>query len=217
MNELYLYDVIGEDILGEGLSARTIRDELADVERGGELLLRINSPGGDVFEAEAIVSLLSDYRVSARIDGVAASAASYIAAHAENVEISDGGFYMVHNPWTITVGDASEHARTEQLLEKLTASLAKAYATKSGQSVEDIREWMDAETWFTADEAFQYGFASTITETRAAACAVPVEFGYKNQPLTPVARAEKPRATTSRLRAADRLRLARARLELHTG
>ena len=76
MNELYLYDVIGEDILGEGLSARTIRDELADVERGGELLLRINSPGGDVFEAEAIVSLLSDYRVSARIDGVAASAAS---------------------------------------------------------------------------------------------------------------------------------------------
>jgi len=215
MNELFLYDVIGEDILGEGLTARTIRNELEQVERGGDVLLRINSPGGDVFEAEAIVSLLSDYRVSARIDGVAASAASYIAAHASSVEISDGGFFMIHNPWTITVGDAGEHARTEQLLEKLTASLAKAYASQSGQTMEDVRGWMNEETWFTADEAFQYGFASTITETRAAACAVPAEFGYKNQPLTPITRSEKPRATTSRLRAADRLRLARAKLELH--
>lgn len=213
MSELFIYDVIGENILGKGLSARTIRDELKQVERGDDVLLRINSPGGDVFEAEAIVSLLSDYRVSARIDGVAASAASYIAAHAETVEISDGGFFMIHNPWTITVGDAAEHSKTEQLLKKLTASLAKAYVSQSGQTMEDVRGWMDAETWFTADEAFQYGFASTITETRAAACAVPAEFGYRNQPLTPIARTEKPRATTSRLRAADRLRLARARLE----
>ena len=214
MNELFIYDVIGEDILGEGLTARTVQNELSEVERGSEIMLRINSPGGDVFEAEAIVSMLSDYQVLARIDGVAASAASYIAAHAGSVEISDGGVYRVHNPWTITIGDAAEHSRTERLLEKLTASLAKAYASKSGQAIADVREWMDEETWMTADEAFGYGLVDQITETRAAACAVPAEFGYRNQPLSPIARPAQARAGRSKLRAADRLRLARAKLAI---
>jgi len=214
MNELFIYGVIGEDILGEGLTARTVQNELSEVERGSEIMLRINSPGGDVFEAEAIVSMLSDYKVSARIDGIAASAASYIAAHASSVEISDGGFYMMHNPWTITIGDAAEHSRTERLLEKLTASLSKAYASKSGQAIADVREWMNEETWLTADEAFGYGLVDQITETRAAACAVPAEFGYRNQPLSPIARPTQARAGRSKLRAADRLRLARAKLAI---
>ena len=132
--------------------------------KGGTIRLRINSPGGDVFAAQAICQAIRDTgaKVVAHIDGYAASAATVIATAADEVEISDGGFFMIHNAWTWAMGNASDLTATATLLSKVDASLAAQYAKKSGMSVDNVKAAMDAETWYTADEAVAAGLVDRI-------------------------------------------------------
>jgi ATP-dependent Clp protease protease subunit len=167
--EIYIYDAIVSDEetaywMG-GVSAEALVPQIRDI-KGGTIHLRINSPGGDVFAAQAICQAIRDTgaKVIAHIDGYAASAATVIATAADEVEIADGGFYMIHNAWTWAMGNANDMTSTAGLLSKIDASLAGQYAKKSGMSVEDLRTAMDAETWYTAEEAVAAGLVDRIAE-----------------------------------------------------
>jgi len=154
---VYVYDVIDPFW---GVSASQFVKDLAGLTQP-TIHVRINSPGGDVFEARAMATAMRNHKskIVAHIDGLAASAASYIATAASEVEISDGAFLMIHQAWSIAGGNAGDFRSMADLLDKIDGELVREYAAETGQSVEQIAAWMAAETWMTADEAIANGFA----------------------------------------------------------
>lgn len=167
---LFLYDVIVSDDYWGGVSAETFVKELRSL-TAGTIHLRINSPGGDVFAARAMEQAIREHgsKIVAHIDGYAASAASFLAIAADEVEITEGGFYMIHKAWTLGYGNSDDLRKTADLLEKVDESLVATYAKKTGAEADAIRDWMKAETWFTAQEAVEQGFADRIAEGKAKA------------------------------------------------
>lgn len=159
--KVYLFDVIDRDW---GVSAKALIEALAPL-AGKPVALHINSPGGDVFEARAMVAAIRAHGapVSTYIDGLAASAATYVALAGDKVHITDGGLFMVHNSWTLAWGNKHEMRSTADLLDKIDSTIANDYARKTGASAEQIAAWMDAETWFTATDAKAAGFIDEIT------------------------------------------------------
>lgn len=158
---LYIYDVIDSYW---GANAADLVKALAAA--GDKIIhLHINSPGGDVFEARAMAAALVAHpaNVITHIDGMAASAATYLALAGNEVRMTEGGLFMVHNSWTMAMGDRTELRSTADLLEKIDGTLAADYARKTGASTDQVAEWMDAETWFTAAEAKEAGFIDSIT------------------------------------------------------
>ncbi len=161
---LWLYDVIGADAWG-GVGAARFAQDMAAIQ-APVIHLRINSPGGDVFDARAMATALRAHpaRIVAHIDGLAASAASYVALAADEVEISDGAFLMIHNAWGVVLGNRHDLLEMALTLEKVDASIAADYQRKSGQDPATVQRWMDAETWFTAQEALAVGLVDRVTE-----------------------------------------------------
>lgn len=153
-----------------GVSASQFAKDLAGI-TAPTIHLRVNSPGGDVFAGRAMATALQAHpsKVIAHVDGLAASAASYVALAADEVEIAQGAFVMIHRAWGFTVGNAEDHLTQAALLEKIDAELVADYARQTGNDAEQIKAWLDAETWFTADEAVQNGFADRIAESGKAA------------------------------------------------
>lgn len=157
---VYLYDVIdswwGID------SGQFVKDLNAITAK--TIHLRVNSPGGSVFDAEAIQTALQQHsaHIVTHIDGMAASAATYIALAGDEVEISDGGMFMIHNAWGVAIGNAWEMLYFADLLNKIDANILSDYQQKTGKSAEQIKEWMNAETWFNAEEALTNGFVDRI-------------------------------------------------------
>ncbi|KFL51656.1 peptidase S14 [Burkholderia pyrrocinia] len=160
---VYLYDVIVTDDWWGGVSAQAFVQALAGI-TADTIHLRINSPGGDVFAARAMETALRGHsaRVIAHVDGVAASAASFVMLAADEVEITDGAFVMIHNAWTFAMGNADDLRESAKLLDAVDASLVRTYAKETGQSEDDISAWMAAETWMSSDEAVQRGFADRL-------------------------------------------------------
>lgn len=148
-------------------------------EKGAKkLLLRINSPGGVCTEAVAMRAILANAgfnEVNIRIEGLCASAATDIATlPGAHVAITEGSEYMIHNPWTIAMGNADDFEHAIERLRNIEKTSRQFYAAKSGQSDEQIKEWMDAETWFTAEQAVENGFCDELLkaekEAPIAAC-----------------------------------------------
>ena len=145
-----------------------------------KLSLRINSPGGVCTQAVAMRSILANAgfeEINILIEGLCASAATDLATlPGAHVAISEGSEYMIHNPWCIAFGNANEMEHTIERLRNIEQMSRGFYMKRTGQTEEQIKEWMDAETWFTAEEAVEYGFADevisaeVVTETPAAAC-----------------------------------------------
>lgn len=143
-----------------------------------KLNVRINSPGGVCTEAVAMRSILANAdfeEVNIRIEGLCASAATDIATlPGAHVTIAEGSEYMIHNPWCLAIGNANEMEHTIERLRNIEQMSRGFYVKRTGQSEEQIKEWMDAETWFTAEQAVEYGFADelkvTEKESLAAAC-----------------------------------------------
>jgi ATP-dependent Clp protease protease subunit len=187
---LYLYDVIvSDDATADwcgGVSAQTLVPQIRAI-KGGTLHLRINSPGGDVFAAQAIVAAIRDTgaKVIAHIDGVAASAATVVATAADEVEMSDGALYMIHCGWMIMLGNATEMRDAADLLDKVDAVIADQYARRSGQEAAAMKTLMDAETWFTAQEAVAARLVDRIAEAPAKAQARWDLSVYANAPAAP--------------------------------
>lgn len=158
--DLYLYDAIDS---WWGIDAKEFIDELNSIE-AETINLHINSPGGSVFDARAIQTALNKHsaKIVVHIDGLAASAATYIAVTQDEVNMSEGALFMIHNAWTIAWGNAEELIDTAALLEKIDTTIVTDYKNKSGQDEKQIREWMTAETWFSADESKEAGFIDNI-------------------------------------------------------
>lgn len=164
---LYIYDVIDAYW---GISAKGIIDELAQAGNVDTLHVHINSPGGDVFEGRAIMAALQRFngKTIAHIDSLCASAATSIALACNEVEMSDGAFFMIHNASGMVWGDKNAMRETADLLEKIEGAIVTDYVNKTGQDTQQIIDWMDAETWFSATEAVAHGFVDRIAETAKA-------------------------------------------------
>jgi ATP-dependent protease ClpP protease subunit len=164
---IYIYDpIVSDELTAEwwgGISAQALVPEIRAI-KGGTIHLRINSPGGDVFAAQAICQAIRETgaKVVAHIDGYAASAATVIATAADEAEIADGAFFMIHNAWTFAMGNANDLTEAAALLSKVDGSIAAQYAKKSGMAIDDIKAKMDVETWFTAAEAVEAGLVDRI-------------------------------------------------------
>ena len=164
--ELFLYDAIGADFFGDGITAKAVLAAVQEVERAGatNLEIRINSPGGDVFEATAIYNALDRFKgkKSVFIDGLAASAASYVAMVGDTITTAPNAMWMVHDPWGLCVGNAADMREAADLLDKVAGTLVGTYVRRTGMADAEIRAIMQAETWMNADEALAKGFTDAI-------------------------------------------------------
>ena len=160
---LYLDGAIAEETwFGDEITPKQFKNEL--LSENGDITVWINSPGGDVFCASQIYNMLMDYpgKVTVKIDGLAASAASVIAMAGGEVLMSPVSMMMIHNPMTIAYGDAEEMEKAIAMLGEVKESIINAYELKTGLSRAKISHLMDAESWFNAKKAVELGFADQI-------------------------------------------------------
>lgn len=165
----------------EDKSAADFDKAVKQIKQNGarRLNLRINSPGGIVTQAVAMRAILSGAgfeRINMRIEGMCASAATIIASlPGAHVEITPGSEYMIHNPWNIIIGTAADMEHEAEHLRALEATSRGFYINRTGQEEEQVKAWMDAETWFNAEDAVKYGFVDAVAQENggtdlAAAC-----------------------------------------------
>lgn len=161
--EIGIYGEIGWEV-----TARDVRDALKGL-AGRDLLVRVNSPGGNAFDGFAIYNMLArhDGRKSVQIEALAASAASYIAMAGDTIEMPAASFMMIHNASVLAIGDKNTLADAIEVLKRIDGAMANIYAARTGMSVDEVGALMDAETWMTADEAVESGFATSILPAEA--------------------------------------------------
>ncbi len=160
--EVAIYDEIG----AHGVSAKGFLAELGALPDGTPVDLRLNSPGGSVFDAVAIYNALKRHAgtVTVWIDGIAASAASYVAMAGDEIVMPENAFLMIHDPSGLAMGTAGDMRAMAEALDKIAGSLVRGYAAKSGKSDDEIAALMAAETWFDAADAVAAGFADRLAE-----------------------------------------------------
>ncbi len=165
-NVLRLDGVIAEESWwSDEVTPKQFREELNSCD--GDIEVYINSPGGDVFAASQIYTMLMEYKgnVLVKIDGLAASAASVIAMAGTTTTMSPTACILIHNPWSLTAGNSDEMRSCAEFLDEIKESIINAYELKTGLSREKISELMSAETWMNAKKALELGFCDTILFT----------------------------------------------------
>ena len=182
---LYLYGSVAEESWWEDdVTPQMFRDELfAD---DGDIVLWINSPGGDCVAASQIYTMLMEYKgnVTVKIDGIAASAASVIAMAGTEVLMAPTAVMMIHNPLTIAIGDSAEMQKAIALLDEVKESIINAYEIKTGLSRAKISHLMDAETWMSANTAIEKGFADGMLYTSDNKADVENSFTFSRRAVT---------------------------------
>ena len=159
----------------------SFRDDLKGLGNVKTINLHINSPGGSVFEGISIYNQLKQNKatVNVYVDGLAASIASVIAMSGDTIFMPENSMMMIHNPWTIAMGNAKEFRKQADDLDRVGEQSVKTYLAKSNGKIDEdkLRQLMDDETWLSADEAVNYGLADKILENnQAVACLVPDKF-----------------------------------------
>ena len=160
---LYLNGAIAEESwFDDDITPAAFKAELMSGE--GDIVVWINSPGGDCIAASQIYNMLMDYKgnVTVKIDGIAASAASVIAMAGNKVMVSPVSMLMIHNPATMAFGDSAEMQKAISMLEEVKESIINAYEIKTGLSRAKLSHLMDAETWMDANKAVELGFADDV-------------------------------------------------------
>lgn len=162
--KLYLYDVIDSWGGDWGVSAKEFNTALAELGDVKQINLHVNSPGGECYEGIAILNALRRHpaSVTAIVDGIAASAASFIAAGADEVVMARNSEMMIHDAWGIALGPAADMHAAGDRLDKISNNIASVYAAKAGGTDQSWREFMLAETWYSADEAVTAGLADRV-------------------------------------------------------
>jgi ATP-dependent Clp endopeptidase proteolytic subunit ClpP len=165
--EISIFDEIG----GWGISVSEFKEAFDLIRDRKEITVFINSPGGSVTEGMALYNILASARdrITIEVIGLAASIASIVALAGKSLVMDEGTYFMIHNPWTITWGEADELRKTADVLDKMRGELINIYAARSGLAGEEVAQMMDDETWLTADEAQAHGFASSVRKTAKAA------------------------------------------------
>ncbi|NKE76494.1 head maturation protease, ClpP-related [Ochrobactrum sp. MC-1LL] len=165
-----IFDVIGDDgWTGGGVTAKRISAALRSI-GNRDVIVRINSPGGDMFEGIAIYNLLRSHpaKVTVEVLGWAASAASIIAMAGDVIRMGLGSFMMVHNAWGLVIGNRHDLREAASLFDGFDAALADIYEARTGMDRVGIERLMDAETFMTAAQAVEYGFADAVDDGVAA-------------------------------------------------
>ena len=162
--EIDVYDAIGESFFSEGVSAKSVRATLKEAKGANLIKLRVNSRGGDVIDGFAIYNMLSEHpaRVEVDIDALAASMASVVVMAADEIRMAENAMLMVHNPWSLGMGEADDLRAQADVLDKMRDQIANTYAARTGVPLAEILDMMDAETWLSAAEAKAKGFADTV-------------------------------------------------------
>jgi ATP-dependent protease ClpP protease subunit len=170
--EIFIYEQIGESFWdGGGVTAKSFNETLRGLGDVTAIDLHINSPGGDVSEADAIYTALNAHsaKVNVYIDGLAASAASYIAMAGDTIAIAEHAKFMIHNAWGVAIGNAEEMRKLAGVLDKIDTTIRLIYQRRTGNSDKQLRDWMEAETWFTGQEAKASGFADKVIKAKEGA------------------------------------------------
>lgn len=185
MKDINVFGPIGDALSGDAVRASDFAAALRDA-GGDDVTIHINSGGGDVFDANAMAETLRAYegRTVASIEGLAASAASYFALTADEVVINRSALVMVHNPHSCAYGDAEDMRKTADMLDKVRGAISGQYARKTGRGTDEIEGLMDAETWFTADEAIEFGLADRMSDAEPIAACVDASTmrGFRHAP-----------------------------------
>ena len=160
--EIFLYDAIGDPWWGM-IGAESVINDFAKM-GGKRVTMRIASPGGSVDEGRLIYNAMKRYQggVDVVVDSSAYSIASYIAMAGDRVVMAKNAMMMIHNPWTMAFGDAAELRKTADVLDKYRDSIVDAYTDKSDKDKKAMLAILDAETWYTAQEAVDAGFATEV-------------------------------------------------------
>ena len=160
--ELSIYDEIG----AYGVPAKAFIDEMKALGDVADLTLRLNSPGGSVFDGIAIYNALKRHpaKITITVDGLAASIASVILCAGDDVVMPRNAMIMVHDPSAVVMGNAGDMRSMAEALDKMRDGLASAYQDKTGRTPSEIIHWMAEETWFDAAEALDAGFADRLED-----------------------------------------------------
>lgn len=168
--ELLIYGQIADrSWFGDEATPKQFADDI-NACNGKDILLRINSPGGDIFAAQAMYNVLKAYKgkVTAHIDGLCASAATVVACGAENVVMPRNALYMIHNPMAVVIDQLDARALTKmaETMDKVKETIVSVYASKAGDksSEEEIKQLMDDETWMSADDVLAKGLIDEIDD-----------------------------------------------------
>jgi len=179
--ELILSGMVGDDFWGDGFTSSQVIQALAQLGRGSDVCIRLNSGGGIATEGAAIHAALKAHRgqVTVIVEGIAASAASLIAVAGDTVEMALGAVLMIHDPATVTFGTVEDHQESIAMLESLASSYADTYAEKTGAAPDAMRALMRAETWLTAQQAVDQKFADRLCAANSNDPAEPTAFAYR--------------------------------------
>lgn len=163
-NELKLYGPIGYP----GVTAQQVKQQLDAADPQRPLLVRIDSEGGSVFDGMSIYDAIAGWPGGSRvvIESAAFSIASFIAMAGESVEITENGYVMIHSPYTLTEGDREDHRKTAELLDKLESSMLAAYSERTGKTADEVKQIMQSETWYTANDAKAAGLVDSVLSSR---------------------------------------------------
>lgn len=168
--EIDIFDEIGV----WGITARDFIEDWRAIPDTAQILLSVNSPGGQVFDALAMYNVMSraSARITARVEGIAASAASLIIMAAHRIEIPTNAYVMIHNPINFAFGDYNDLREVADVLENMHRTFASVYAARTGRPVDEIGAIMDAETWYNGTEAVAAGFADVEIDAMAMAASL---------------------------------------------
>lgn len=190
--EIWIYEEIGDSWFG-GISASQFSKDMKAYADTEKITVRINSPGGDVFDGIAIYNILKQHKakVEVHIDGLAASIASVIAMAGDTIHIAENAMMMIHEAWTVVAGSSGMLREAADMLEKVNGQIVKTYMTRASVEEQQIIDLMAAETWMTAEEAVEYGLADQMSESLdMAACFDLSKFKYRNAPAVDVPQGE---------------------------
>ena len=187
--DIFIYgDIETYKWMDEDTTATSFKDDLDALGDVSTINLYINSPGGSVFAGIAIHNMLKRHEaeLNVYVDALAASIASVIAMAGDTIYMPKNSMMMIHNPWTIAIGNAQEFRKKAEDLDRIGGSAVQSYLQKSGDKLDEtkLKEMLDAETWLSADEAFQYGLCDVVLEENQMAASISEELfaEYKNVP-----------------------------------
>jgi len=173
--EIYIYgDITSAKWIEEDVTPTWFKDQINKLKGMKYINLFINSAGGGVFAGMAIYNILKRQtaKITARIDGIAASISSVIAMAADEIIMPKNALIMMHNPYSIMIGDANDMRKEADLLDKVKSIIVGAYKDKSQLSDEKIITMMDEETWLTGEEALKIGFADTLEKNKEVSASI---------------------------------------------
>ena len=209
--EVSIFGDIGSSWWGDSVTLADFKAEFDQVRDKAEIRVLVNSPGGDVWDGMGIYNLLSGVRqkVTVEVLGMAASIASIIALAGKELVMGAGSFYMIHNPITFAAGGSGDLRKIADLLDTVRGQMVGIYSQRTALSTEELESAMDEETWYTAEQAVESGFASSVADygdVQMVASSDLSKYPYAHVPVEMIADEKPSEAPTNIREFEDRVR-----------